>query len=195
VRLWTGGGLSMPWTLRAGAWWIAGDPSTGDHTTDIAVQPVSTALDLGLHASGIEVTGHAANHPSDIAVTYRITGVASSARTAVPGGIALGAVWPQPLRGAGRVEILVNTENTENTEGFANTENTEGFVHLEKGRVTLRVYDMLGRERALLFDGPLNARSVLVTITPATLGLEPGSYMLRLTGDAVFAVRRFSVVR
>ena len=54
---------------------------------------------------------------------------------------------------------------------------------------------MLGRERALLFDGPLNARSVLLTITPATLGLEPGSYMLRLTGGEVFAVRRFSVVR
>jgi hypothetical protein len=36
---------------------------------------------------------------------------------------------------------------------------------------------------------------MLVSITPATLGLEPGSYMLRLTGDAVFAVRRFSVVR
>ncbi|HOJ05785.1 MAG TPA: hypothetical protein PK916_17450, partial [Bacteroidota bacterium] len=83
----------------------------------------------------------------------------------------------------------------ESPERYANTEGTEGFVHLEKGRVTLRVYDMLGRERALLFDGPLNARSVLLTITPATLGLEPGSYMLRLTGGEVFAVRRFSVVR
>ncbi|HOJ04797.1 MAG TPA: T9SS type A sorting domain-containing protein, partial [Bacteroidota bacterium] len=94
----------------------------------------------------------------------------------------------------GRVEIVVNTENT---EGFANTENTEGSagVGYERTRVTLRVYDMLGRERALLFDGPLNARSVLLTITPATLGLEPGSYMLRLTGGEVFAVRRFSVVR
>jgi hypothetical protein len=50
IQLWTGGGLSMPWTAQGGQWWLNADPVSGDHAARIAVQPNSTALPFGLHA-------------------------------------------------------------------------------------------------------------------------------------------------
>jgi hypothetical protein len=57
------------------------------------------------------------------------------------------------------------------------------------------LYDLLGRERAVLYRGDLDAQGRVLSITPATLGLEPGSYMLRLTGGGKHSTRRFTVVR
>ena len=89
-------------------------------------------------------------------------------------GLHLDAIWPQPANGSG-ASVLVRSENAT--------------------PVTVTLYDLLGRERAVLYRGDLDAQGRVLSITPATLGLEPGSYMLRLTGGGKHSTRRFTVVR
>jgi hypothetical protein len=189
VDLWTGGGLSMPWTAQGGDWWLASDPASGDRAARLAVQPVSTALPIGWHATALTIAGQAPNLPRDIAVTYEIHGILSvqtpggrlqpgehlppggrlpPGERLQPGGrlppggrlLKLGEIWPQPVPLNGEARVS---------------------VHIPPGeyaRITL--HDALGREVAVLYDGMMLEADAVLRVTPSALRLQPGMYFIRM---------------
>ena len=67
-------------------------------------------------------------------------------------------------------------------------------VSLDRAQdVRVALYDMLGREVALVAEGQLAAGETPVTVS--TSGLPAGIYVLRLTGESAAATTRLSVVR
>jgi hypothetical protein len=168
VDLWTGGGLSMPWTAQGGDWWLAADPASGDRAARLAVQPVSTALPIGWHATALTIAGQAPNLPRDIAVTYEIHAILS---VQTPGErlLKLGEIWPQPVPLNGEARISVNVPAGE--------------------YVRIMLYDALGRELALLRDGVMPEAYAVLRITPSALRLQPGMYFIRMIVAGSQAVR------
>ena len=62
--------------------------------------------------------------------------------------------------------------------------------------VQLRLYDVLGRRLATLYDGPLPAQeSRAMPLRPDDLGLSSGAYFLRLVGEDGTRTRRLTMVR
>jgi hypothetical protein len=175
VKLWTGGGLAMPWTAQSDTWYIDLAPVVGDHAADISVQPNTTMLGKGLHESTITLAGAAPNLPQRIAVDYMITsltGIGNQPSSAAT--LSLGSVYPHPIPLDGEARLLLRST-------------VETPV-----RITL--HDMLGRERALLLDDIISEADVLI-LRPAALGLTPGMYLIRLIGAAHEDARLISVIR
>jgi hypothetical protein len=132
LRLWTGGGLSMPWTAAGDAWWLAADPASGDRASVLAVRPVSTDLPIGLHATALRLAGQAPNLPREIPVTYEITGIVSAGEIPAPGAFGLSAIWPQPVPMQGEARLALRVHPGEH--------------------VRLTLHDALGRQVAVLHD-------------------------------------------
>ncbi|MFA6234755.1 MAG: hypothetical protein WC824_11350 [Bacteroidota bacterium] len=174
IELWTGGGLSMPWTAQSDTWYIDLDPVAGDHAATIAVRPNTTTLNKGMHASAIELAGSAQNLPKSIDVQYMITSLTGTGATPSPSSLSLGPVYPHPIPLQGEARMLI-------TAASGST-----------ARITL--HDLLGRERALLHDGMMMGSEVLI-LRPTALGLEPGSYLLRLLSPDGMKSRMVTVVR
>jgi hypothetical protein len=175
VKLWTGGGLAMPWTAQSDTWYIDLAPVTGDHAADISVQPNTTMLNKGLHASTITLAGAAPNLPQRIVVDYMITsltGIGNQPSSATT--LSLGSVYPHPIPLDGEARLLLRSP-------------IETPV-----RITL--HDLLGRERALLLDDIISEADVLI-LRPAALGLAPGSYLLRALTPAGMSSRMVTVLR
>jgi hypothetical protein len=87
-------------------------------------------------------------------------------------------------------------------EGFALTQNypnpfnpstTIGFSVPASGRVTLRVYDLLGREVSTLVDGQLAPGSYEATFDAA--GLPSGMYVYRLVSGTYTETRKMNVLK
>ncbi len=174
IQLWTGSGLSMPWTAQSDTWYIDIDPVTGDHAATIAVRPNTTMLNKGMHASAIELAGSAQNLPKQIEVEYLITSLTSSGNTPAPSSLSLGPVYPHPISLQGEARLVITSTNG------------------STARITL--HDLLGRERAVLHDGMITDSEVLI-LRPAALGLEPGSYLMRLLAPGGMQSRMVTVVR
>ncbi len=174
VKLWTGGGLAMPWTAQSDTWYIDLAPVAGDHAADISVQPNTTMLNKGLHASTITLAGAAPNLPRRIAVDYMITSLTGISEQPAARTLTLGAVYPHPIPLDGEARLLLRSV-------------TETPV-----RITL--HDLLGRERALLRDDIISETDILI-LRPAALGLAPGSYLLRALTPAGMSSRMVTVVR
>ena len=82
--------------------------------------------------------------------------------------------YPNPVQRQATVKVAVQTEQ----------------------EVQLRLYDVLGRRLATLYDGPLPAQeSRTITLRPDDLGLSSGAYFLRLVGEEGTRTRRLTVVR
>ncbi len=96
---------------------------------------------------------------------------ASRASEALPEVAALEAVYPNPARGAATV----------------------AFALPEAGLVRLAVYDVLGREVAVLADGEAEAGRHEAALRAATL--PAGTYLVRLTAGAEVRTQRITVVR
>jgi hypothetical protein len=169
VQLWTGGGLSMPWTAQGGTTWLNADPVSGDHAARIAVQPNSTALPIGLHATNLTIAGQAPNLPKDVAVTYRITGLVGVETGTSPGTYGLGPVWPQPVALNGEARISVTVPAGE--------------------YVRIVLHDALGREVAVLKEGVMPEADAVLRIVPSALRLQPGMYFIRMISAGGQAVR------
>jgi hypothetical protein len=169
IQLWTGGGLSMPWTAQGGQWWLNADPVSGDHAARIAVQPNSTALPIGLHATALTIAGQAPNLPKDVAVTYEITGLLDVGRRAAARLYSLGPVWPQPVPLNGEASIAVNVPPGE--------------------YVRIALHDALGREVAVVKEGVLSESDAVLRIAPTVLRLRAGMYFVRMIGAGAQATR------
>ena len=87
-------------------------------------------------------------------------------------GLEIGAAYPNPVRGAGRIELRLERAMT----------------------VSARVYDVTGRQVATLLDG----QQVGAGTTTVELGasrLAAGVYVLRVEADGQVASRRLTVTR
>ncbi len=173
VDLWTGGGLSMPWTAQGGQWWLDADPVSGDHAARIAVQPTTTALPIGLYATALSIAGQVPNLPKDIAVTYEITGLVGVAPSAIATTFGLGPVWPQPVPVNAEARISINVPPGE--------------------YVRLTIHDALGRETALLHEGAMPEQDRVLRFIPSAHRMSAGMYFLRLSSGAGQAVRAVMV--
>ncbi|MCZ7556253.1 MAG: hypothetical protein M5R41_07620 [Bacteroidia bacterium] len=169
VQLWTGGGLSMPWIAQGGQWWLNADPVSGDHAARIAVQPNSTALPVGLHATALTIAGQAPNLPKDVAVTYLIKGLVGVESPAPLISFGLGPVWPQPVPLNGEARIPINVPAGE--------------------YVRIMLYDALGREVAVVKEGVMPEADSVLRIVPSALRLRPGMYFIRMIGAGAQATR------
>ena len=98
--------------------------------------------------------------------------VASEPAPGVPDRFALSAPYPNPFHGTATV----------------------GFAVPEASDVRLVVYDVLGREVAVLLDGPVAAAHHEVALDGS--GLPSGTYLVRMTTEGGFAqTQRVTVVR
>jgi hypothetical protein len=68
-----------------------------------------------------------------------------------------------------------------------------GFSVAKEAYVTLRVYDMLGREVATLWDGMALAGYRQVTFEAR--GLPSGTYFARMTADGIVQTKKMQLVR
>ena len=87
-------------------------------------------------------------------------------------GFTLSAVYPNPLAGTGHVVLTVG----------------------EPQPVRVALYDVLGREVALVHDGPL-AVGEAVPLALETAGLPSGLYVVRAVGAGATAARSFVIQR
>src|SRR5690606_35163106 len=69
------------------------------------------------------------------------------------------------------------------------------FTLPEGAAARLAVYDLLGREVAVLVDAALDAGRHTVPFAPDRSGLAAGVYLFRLTAGGQSAVRQVTVVR
>jgi hypothetical protein len=174
VRLWTSTGLAMPWTAQSDAWYMNVNPVTGDHAVQLSVQPNTTVLGKGMHASTLELGGVAPNLPKRIAVEYLITSLTATEPPSVPAALSLGPVYPHPVQLDGEARIVFKTPIGAKT--------------------SLVVYDLLGRKRAVLFANADDGQAVSI-LKPTELGLVPGIYLLQLSSDQQVTTRMVSVVK
>ncbi|RMH58615.1 MAG: choice-of-anchor B family protein [Bacteroidetes bacterium] len=90
----------------------------------------------------------------------------------VPGAFELAAAYPNPFNPATRLTLTLGTAQ----------------------RVTLAVYDALGREVARLHDGPL-AAGTHAFVFEAPAGLPSGSYVVRATGPEAASTRTITLLK
>lgn len=95
--------------------------------------------------------------------------------------------------------------STEDAPGAGNGLALSAYPNPSRGAVTLRlgvpsagrfrvgVYDVLGREVAVLHDGPIVAGEHRLTLDGAAL--PAGIYIVRVTGDGLAAAQRVTLVR
>jgi len=138
---------------------------------ELTVTLDATDLEPGTYTATLRL---ASNDPDaltrDLPVTFVVGGTIPTAPAPDAAAFALDAVAPNPTRGAARVR----------------------FTLPDAQAVRLAVTDLLGREVAVLLDGPAPA-GASEAVLPADL--PAGVYVVRLVGDGAEAVRRVTVVR
>ncbi len=95
---------------------------------------------------------------------------------ALAGDFRVESIWPQPA-----------SQSTDAMHVFITGERTE--------TVSVEVYDLLGRKRATLHEGQINEQGIVLTLSPSQLGLETGSYLLRLRSSQAQVTKKFSIIR
>jgi hypothetical protein len=167
VQLWTGGGLSMPWTAQPSEWWLDAQPTSGSQSTQIAVQPNSTLLDVGAH--GADLLFAATPTDRHVAITYVIRKSTGIESPSTPGALTLDT-WPQPVPAGSRLYVRIGGE--------------------AGGRCRLTLHDLLGRERLMRYAETASP----VVIDLGALQLSTGVYLLRaIAEDGAQATRMISV--
>ncbi|MCB2203502.1 T9SS type A sorting domain-containing protein [bacterium] len=169
VQLWTGGGLSMPWSMQPTETWLNANPLSGNLEATVVVQPNRTMLDVGGHAAALNVSAAPSNR--SIAVTYVIRKSTSVGDPSLPAALTLEA-WPQPVTIGGMLQVAIPGAGDESYR--------------------LSLYDMLGRER---LSRTLEAGGQW-RITVSGTQFTPGSYILRVTAeDGAQVSKLISVIR
>lgn len=155
---------------------VAGQSALGGAASETVNLP---ALPAGTYYVGVDFFGEfgGTNNAGDwspYTLTVRGALAASTAGedpAAEPGALAIGALRPNPV--SARAEMMVTMP--------------------EAGPARLSVLDVLGREVAVLVDGPLAAGAQAVRLDASALA--PGVYLLRLETAGRIATRRFTRVQ
>ena len=151
---------------------ISGNGDTDDEAIDLPDLPVGTYY-LGVDFCGTFSLDRC-QEDYDEWTAYTLTVEASLAPPVAveepPATVALGLPHPNPFSGRASVEVTAT----------------------EPGLARLVVYDVLGREVAVLWDGPLAAVARRFTLDGASL--SAGVYLLRLTTTSGTVTRRITRV-
>ena len=91
----------------------------------------------------------------------------------VEGGVRVRAPFPNPVSASASASVAITTPGAE--------------------RVTVRVFDTLGRQVALAYAGATAAGGE--TVVPLPAALAPGTYVVRVTGETFAQTRLLTVVR
>jgi photosystem II stability/assembly factor-like uncharacterized protein len=168
----TAGGDALAF-LDESTGWTADDAGQVWHTSDGGatwqLQPTPTGVDL----SGISFAGPTSGWAvGDAGTIIAFGGGSTDAEDgAAPVMLRLGAAHPNPFREA----------------------TTLRYALAEAGTVRLAVYDVLGREVAVLVDGPQAAGDHEAVL--AASGQPNGVYFVRLTAGASSETRRVTLTR
>jgi hypothetical protein len=169
IQLWPGSGLSMPWTMQPSEVWLDVNPLAGNQEATVAVKPNSTILEVGAHATGLQLSATPSNR--SITVTYVIRKSTGIEYPAAPSALILEA-WPQPVHVGGMLHVRVGEESG------------------TRYRVTL--HDMLGRER---LSHPV-ASATTWSIDVASRNLTAGAYVIRIsTENGELVSKMISIIR
>ncbi|HEX8386685.1 MAG TPA: M36 family metallopeptidase [Rubricoccaceae bacterium] len=164
--------------VRISALWVETDVTAGlipaGQSRDVQLLFDATGLTAGTYTANLTVTTNSPNAASTvIPVTLQVGAVAADAGPlAFEGTHLLGAVYPNPAPGASRVDLAVAEAQT----------------------VRVELYDALGRRVAVVFDGPVAARTS-VPVEVSSGALAAGTYVLRVVGETFTDARRVTVVR
>jgi hypothetical protein len=90
-------------------------------------------------------------------------------------GFTVEALYPQPLLSGQPLQLRLT-------------------MSVPGGNIRIHLFDLLGRNRARLFDGRIPAGASTLPLHLAGLGLEAGSYLLRVESDATSLSRLFTIV-
>ena len=173
LRLPDTGTSGWTYTLAEDAPWLALSATAGSSPAGVTLTlnpaglpdgRVSTSLSLALSNGSYTFR-------TSVPVTLRVGVVVATAPDAVPAETALHGATPNPLGGPGTVRYDLAVS----------------------GPVRLSVYDLLGREVAVLADGERAAGTYGVALDAGRLA--PGAYVVRLTAGPVVQSRRLTVVR
>ncbi|MGA2507393.1 MAG: T9SS type A sorting domain-containing protein [Chitinispirillaceae bacterium] len=128
-----------------------------------------------------------------VAHTVTLSGISAFSRwTVVPGGISTAVKGPKPTAAkTGVPRVLAFDQNYPNP--FSRT-TTIKFTLKDDGRVTLKVYDMVGREVATLVNGELQAGVVHSAAFDAS-ALASGTYVCRLNAGSRSVMRKIKLVK
>ena len=134
----------------------------------------ATGLAAGTYRANMTVTTNSANAPTTVVPLTLTAGAVAGEASPLDfeGTHLLGAVYPNPAPGAARVDLAVAEAQT----------------------VRVELYDALGRRVAVVFDGPVAARTT-VPVAVASGTLAAGTYVLRVVGETFADTRRLTVVR
>lgn len=140
---------------------------------------LGTGVEYGL-AAGIGLVYHAVEGYRWALHYAKVNGVAygrpfipvASEQEAVPdAALRIVRIWPQPVRDRATLRVALP----------------------EAARVTVEVFDLVGRRVAVLLDGPQAAGAHEVTVN--TRALTSGMYLVRLTSGSQVRTQRLHVVR
>jgi len=146
-------------------------PGEGLQPFTVYFRPTSTGMKKAL----IVLTSDAPSSPDDMVVDGVGT-ILSSDRPSAVRGFAIDAVYPQPLRPSRPLGLRFTLPSYQSD-------------------VRILLYDLLGRELAILFEGRLSAGSGSLQLALDHLDLAPGLYTLQLTSGDRRAARSIVISR
>lgn len=202
------------------AYALGGNPSVYRSTDNgLAWHPVSNGLSGGAviqtlfveggavfggtNSMGVWLSTDRGENWSDISQGLSGPGLKISALTSSGGylfsGATKGGIWSRPLSQVVSVEsgpprsVAESFSLEQNYPNPFNPRTEIGFRTTDHGWVTLKVYDVLGREVARLVDGPLTPGEHIVTFYPS--GLGSGVYFYELQSGATHSVRSMTFLK
>ena len=133
----------------------------------VSVRPNTTAMPAAVYNGAIGITPALFVSPqASIDVEYEISLTSPTSPTAQPGSMSLSQNYPNPVNGDRRVLI--------------------GFSLEKAGYASIRLYDMLGRFVATVFEGNASAGEQRIWFDASSL--RPGVYTYVLTaGEKMFS--------
>jgi hypothetical protein len=141
-------------------------PANGTQTTSVSVRPNTTAMPVAVYNGAIGITPVLLVSPqASIEIEYEISLISP---TAQPNATSLSQNYPNPVSGEQRIVI--------------------GFSMEKDGYASIKLYDMLGRFVATVFEG--NAQIGAQRVWFNASSLRPGMYTYVLTaGERMFSKR------
>jgi hypothetical protein len=180
-------GEEEPDTVYSVRWTVTGAGLEGSASSirfDLAALPeIGSPGTARVYARELEGVGSF----TPLATTYSVDTQSLEALSAGEGEYAIGAFLPT---GGGAGGVLALGQNLPNP---FNEETTIRFRLGAEGEVSLRVYDVFGREVATLLDGPTAAGSHETTLDASRL--PSGVYLYRLRSSAHEETRKMVLVR
>jgi hypothetical protein len=158
---------SIFWQLQSATPWIDFMPTSGSQTALIDVRPNTTVMPVALYTGTIGVTPAPFVSPqSSIQVEYEIYKITPTERTPTARNISLSQNYPNPVRSGQSTTIRFTLEK----DDYA----------------SIKLYDLLGRFVATVFDGNVAAGMQSVWFEPSSP--RPGVYTyVLIAGEKVYA--------